>query len=656
LNYVCIINLYYILYIRCAIPIIDDAIEGYNGCIFAYGQTGAGKTYTMSGPSVETHHERGLCKRTADYLFEKARIISNNREGSISLKLSALEIYNESVIDLLRDSSASLNGISDNKSSTHSIVPAAVPKLTIIDTPSGVMLPALFLLPMASTEDAYSFLLESYSNRAVGEHMLNRRSSRSHVLYTFYITRTKGSGEDQAKSDILESKLHLVDLAGSERVKNSGAEGTSQKEASHINKSLSFLEQVVVALTQSKREHIPYRQSKLTYLLKDSLGGNCNTYMIACVWPHQKHSWESLSTLRFAARMKCVENIPIRNSLVSKNELPSSRLLNQIESLKKELIMRDTIIGSDAWLPKLTNSQKINTMKMTCNLVENQPNKNDPFSILSSENNTLDNAFEVKSLSQVNLVIGTLHALLWDACDNDKNKIMEVMNKTTNGMLPLRNDINKIEKKIEDFHISDKIIDRDNEINKSNIDSPKDYNIASPKDNNMSSQKDNNIESPKDNNNEQQGINNNMSFEEFKQSPKGLPLHQSYLDAKTALKMTKVRQKGFFFKFIIYLNLYLLLLLIYIYIDIIEMVRTQKVEIERLNQELSMLDGKEDDNNNDIIKEKNEINILLKEAATNYKIAMQEMKLCKQELTETESLKKRVISTLVRSFELYQQN
>ena len=139
--------------------------------------------------------------------------------------------------------------------------------------------------------------------------------------------------------EVVNSKIHLIDLAGSERVEKTGSIGNLQKEASHINRSLTFLEQVVIALTQSKRDHIPYRQSKLTYLLKDSLGGNCHTFMIACIWPHINHGWETLSTLRFAARMKNIENQPVRNHLIAKEPV-SIKLVLQVEQLKREVMMR----------------------------------------------------------------------------------------------------------------------------------------------------------------------------------------------------------------------------------------------------------------------------------------------------------------------------
>ena len=297
----------------------------------------------MTGPEDDNFAERGLCMRTAGCLFERSRRINATDFNSVSIRLSVLEIYNENITDLLRNASSmaptprTAPTTNTTSSSTNSSVKAttqSTQKLSIVDTPNGIIIPGLYLLPLSSEEDACNLLFEAYSNRVVAEHQLNRRSSRSHIIYTFYITRTRLSSSTSTSTsasnttstsattfastsnttssrhdsisgaqieidpEVINSKLHLIDLAGSERVDKTGSTGTVQKEASHINRSLTFLEQVVIALTQSKRDHIPYRQSKLTYLLKDCFGGNCHTYMVACVWPHEKHAHETLSTLR----------------------------------------------------------------------------------------------------------------------------------------------------------------------------------------------------------------------------------------------------------------------------------------------------------------------------------------------------------------------
>jgi kinesin family protein 6/9 len=131
-------------------------------------------------------------------------------------------------------------------------------------------------------EEALNFLFEGESNRTVGEHTLNKESSRSHCIYTIHV---ESKSKIESSEKVVFSQLNLVDLAGSERVKKSGVEGMNLREAMFINKSLSFLEQVVVSVCDRKRDHVPYRQSKLTNLLKNSIGGNCKTVMIANIWP-----------------------------------------------------------------------------------------------------------------------------------------------------------------------------------------------------------------------------------------------------------------------------------------------------------------------------------------------------------------------------------
>ncbi len=176
-------------------------------------------------------------------------------------------------------------------------------------------------------------------NRTVSEHYLNKASSRSHCVFTVHIeSRSRVESSDK----VIYSKLHLVDLAGSERTKKTGSVGVTLKEATFINKSLSFLEQVVVALCDKKRDHIPYRQSRLTNLLRDSLGGNCKTLMVANIWPEGNHLEETISTLKFATRMMRVSNEAIINIQLDPHLL-SKRYEKEVRDLKQELAMHDTL-------------------------------------------------------------------------------------------------------------------------------------------------------------------------------------------------------------------------------------------------------------------------------------------------------------------------
>lgn len=188
-------------------------------------------------------------------------------------------------------------------------------------------------------EDALNYLFEGETNRTVSAHQLNKESSRSHCIYTI-VLESKSKTETSEK--VIFSKLHLVDLAGSERTKKSGAQGISLKEATYINKSLTFLEQVVVSVCDNKRDHIPYRQSKLTNFLKNSIGGNCQTVMIANIYPEPEHLEETISTLKFAARMMKVSNEAVVN-VHQDPELLLKRLGREIKELKQELAMHDTL-------------------------------------------------------------------------------------------------------------------------------------------------------------------------------------------------------------------------------------------------------------------------------------------------------------------------
>jgi kinesin family protein 6/9 len=188
-------------------------------------------------------------------------------------------------------------------------------------------------------EAALNQLFEGEINRSYAAHELNSHSSRSHAIYTIHIeSRSRVESTDK----MVYSKLHLVDLAGSERTKKTHTSGEQLVEARHINKSLTYLEQVVLALSDKHRDHIPYRQTTLTNLLRDSLGGNCKTVMIANVQCMRKHLEETISTLKFATRMMKVKNEATVNTLVDPS-LQIKRLEREIRDLKHELAMHDTL-------------------------------------------------------------------------------------------------------------------------------------------------------------------------------------------------------------------------------------------------------------------------------------------------------------------------
>ena len=316
--------------------VISSSTRGFNGTVFAYGPTGSGKTFTMSGSSTNFNY-RGIIPRSITRLFQE---LGGKIEFDSKVSISYLEIYNEIIFDLL------------------SPVPANEQKGEIHfqeDAKGNVVVKGLSKHTVANEEEAFNLLFEGESNRTVSEHQLNKASTRSLCIFTISI-EMKSKVESSEK--VLTSKLNFVDLAGSERVKETGSSGIALKEAAYINKSLTFLEQVVVALTDKtkRKEYVPYRQSKLTHILKDAIGGNCRTIMIATIWPEEQFILDTLSTLNFAKRMKNVVNDLSVNIMLDKNA-DVKKLNKEIKELKKELLMHNTLanrgkINYDPYTPE----------------------------------------------------------------------------------------------------------------------------------------------------------------------------------------------------------------------------------------------------------------------------------------------------------------
>nr|XP_054749605.1 kinesin-like protein KIF15 [Lytechinus pictus] len=304
--------------------IIESCVGGYNGTIFAYGQTGSGKTFTMLGPCEDGdnfHHElRGVIPRSFEYLFS---LVNREREKhgdryEFLCRCSFLEIYNEQIYDLLDPASMGLHLRENMK--------------------KGVFVDGLIERAVGSPSEAYGVLTAGWHNRRVAATSMNRESSRSHAVFTVSIeSKEKKAGV----SNIRVSQLHLVDLAGSERQKDTKAIGVRLKEAGSINKSLSILGNVIMALVDiahGKQRHVPYRDSKLSFLLRDSLGGNAKTYIIANVHPDAKCFGETLSTLKFARRAKMIKNRAVVNEDTQGNTL---HLQAEIRRLREALAMKE---------------------------------------------------------------------------------------------------------------------------------------------------------------------------------------------------------------------------------------------------------------------------------------------------------------------------
>ncbi|KAK7337490.1 hypothetical protein VNO77_18067 [Canavalia gladiata] len=291
-------------------PLIRSVLDGYNVCIFAYGQTGSGKTYTMTGPKEITEKSQGVNYRALSDLF----LIADQRKDAFHYDVSVqmIEIYNEQVRDLLPLTIDTL----EIRSSSH----------------KGLSVPDASLVPVSSTIDVIELMNLGQRNRAVGATALNDRSSRSHSCLTVHV-----QGRDLTTGTILRGCMHLVDLAGSERVDKSEATGDRLKEAQHINKSLSALGDVIASLAQ-KNSHVPYRNSKLTQLLQDSLGGQAKTLMFVHISPESDAIGETISTLKFAERVATVE---LGAARVNKDSTDVKELKEQIASLKAALARKE---------------------------------------------------------------------------------------------------------------------------------------------------------------------------------------------------------------------------------------------------------------------------------------------------------------------------
>jgi hypothetical protein len=272
------------VYDSCAFSIVENVLKGYNGTIFCYGQTGAGKTFTMSG----TREDPGIIPRVFQHVF--GTITESHENEKFLISVSFLELYNEEIRDLLQPSRE--NGL----------------KLEITDNPDqnigGVMVKNLSCIIVKSVEEISQLLGIGLANRTTGSTAMNADSSRSHSIFTINVESSSGS-----EHHVKVGKLNLVDLAGSERQSKTKATGDTLKEAAKINLSLSCLGNVISALVDDQK-FIPYRDSKLTRLLQDSLGGNTKTAMIANIGPADYNYEETLSTLRYANRAKDIKNRP----------------------------------------------------------------------------------------------------------------------------------------------------------------------------------------------------------------------------------------------------------------------------------------------------------------------------------------------------------
>uniref|UniRef100_A0A4W6G4H3 Kinesin family member 13B n=1 Tax=Lates calcarifer TaxID=8187 RepID=A0A4W6G4H3_LATCA len=317
--------------------LLCNAFQGYNACIFAYGQTGSGKSYTMMGSGDQP----GLIPRLCSALFERTQK-EQREEESFTVEVSYMEIYNEKVRDLLDPK----GGRQTLRVREHKVL--------------GPYVDGLSRLAVASYKDIESLMSEGNKSRTVAATNMNEESSRSHAVFNIILTHTLKDLQSGTSGEKV-SRLSLVDLAGSERAAKTGAAGERLKEGSNINKSLTTLGLVISALAEqgtakNKTKFVPYRDSVLTWLLKDCLGGNSRTAMVATVSPAADNYEETLSTLRYADRAKNIVNHAVVN------EDPNARIIRElreeVEKLRVQLTQAESMKAPEL-KERLEESEKL---------------------------------------------------------------------------------------------------------------------------------------------------------------------------------------------------------------------------------------------------------------------------------------------------------
>ncbi|CAH2074082.1 unnamed protein product, partial [Iphiclides podalirius] len=340
------------VYNEAAKSIVSDVLAGYNGTIFAYGQTSSGKTHTMEGV-IGDPGKQGIIPRIVNDIFNHIYAMEENLEFHI--KVSYFEIYMDKIRDLLDVSKVNLS-VHEDKNRVP-FVKGATERF------------------VSSPEEVFEVIEEGKSNRHIAVTNMNEHSSRSHSV--FLINVKQENLENQKK---LSGKLYLVDLAGSEKVSKTGAEGTVLDEAKNINKSLSALGNVISALADGNKSHIPYRDSKLTRILQESLGGNARTTIVICCSPASFNESETKSTLDFGKRAKTVKNVVCVNEELTAEEWKRryerekekvARLKGKVEKLEAEINRWRS--GETVRPEEQVNLQEIEAVTPVTSFIEEKP-------------------------------------------------------------------------------------------------------------------------------------------------------------------------------------------------------------------------------------------------------------------------------------------
>ena len=294
-------------------PVVEGVLTGYNGTLFAYGQTGSGKTHTMEGPNIHDEKMKGIIPRMMDALF--VGLINASSATEFSIKVSFLEIYMERIQDLLDESKSNLQ-VKEDKA-------------------RGIYIHDATEVYVSSPGEMMAVMQTGAQNRSIASTRMNEKSSRSHSIFIVHVEQ-----KDIDSGSRRNGKLHFVDLAGSEKIGKTHVSGQQLEEAKMINKSLSALGMVINALTE-RQAFVPYRDSKLTRLLQESLGGNSQTTLVIACSMSSYNDMETLSTLRFGQRAKKIQNKPIVNQ-----ERSAKELLIKLEQAEREIHKQAEIINS----------------------------------------------------------------------------------------------------------------------------------------------------------------------------------------------------------------------------------------------------------------------------------------------------------------------
>lgn len=422
--------------------LVEGCFSGYNATVLAYGQTGSGKTYTMGTGFEHTHFNpleddatQGIVPRAVHHIFDgiekRKQEARDKNQLPPEFKLTAqfLELYNEEIIDLLDD------------------IPGQSKQIRIHQENGSIQVTNATTKPVLSIQEAFDCLRVGALSRTTASTQMNTKSSRSHAIFTINMQLNRVAADAQ-DIETLSAKFHFVDLAGSERLKRTGATGDRAKEGISINSGLLCLGNVISALgdRSKKASHVPYRDSKLTRLLQDSLGGNSQTLMIACISPCNRDFMETLSTLRYANRARNIKNkvmvnhdssshtIAILRKRIQELELENADLRRELDQL--QLPTED---GND-YVTRL-----INTARMPSNSDSNETDNDDEV-LDSSEEASDENIEKAKQeLVQLNDDISTKELLIAEL-EKSQRKMESLKHHYESKLIQLQNQISEIEK------------------------------------------------------------------------------------------------------------------------------------------------------------------------------------------------------------------